>query len=82
MLPRSFCAVWGIRARADRRVIHRLCRLKRSITIASPADMPASITSGLLAYVPCCLWKYRNIYVLGFVVVPFLPETKGKPLPA
>ena len=23
-----------------------------------------------------------HIYVLGFVVVPFLPETKGKPLPA
>jgi hypothetical protein len=44
--------------------------------------MPASIASGLLAYVPCCLWKYRNICVLGFVVVLFLPETKGKPLPA
>ena len=25
---------------------------------------------------------FSFIYVLGFVVVPFLPETKGKPLPA
>jgi hypothetical protein len=23
-----------------------------------------------------------SIYVLGFCVAPFLPETKGKPLPA
>jgi hypothetical protein len=25
---------------------------------------------------------FSFIYVLGFIVVPFLPETKGKPLPA
>jgi hypothetical protein len=46
-----------------------------SITIASPADMPASITSELLAYVPCCT---ATSNVLGFVVVPFLPETNER----
>jgi hypothetical protein len=25
---------------------------------------------------------FSLIYILGFLVVPFLPETKGKPLPA
>jgi len=25
---------------------------------------------------------FSFIYILGFVLVPFLPETKGKPLPA
>jgi hypothetical protein len=25
---------------------------------------------------------FSLIYILGFVVVPFLPETKGQPLPA
>ena len=25
---------------------------------------------------------FSFIYILGFVVVPLLPETKGKPLPA
>jgi hypothetical protein len=24
---------------------------------------------------------FSFIYILGFVVVPFLPETKGRPLP-
>jgi hypothetical protein len=25
---------------------------------------------------------FSFIYILGFIVVPLLPETKGKPLPA
>jgi hypothetical protein len=44
------------------------------INARTPAIAPAASGSMLFG-------TLAHIYVLGFVAAPFLPETKGKPLP-